>query len=727
MVERTRPGLLSPSIEMEAEIEKLREERYRTFLERISNRDISGRRDAFSGLAPEQESYIRALEKENKMYFTPDEIRQFRTTVNARNNYNRMARQFGSIMNDPKLKARHNTELESLSAQQQEVEKTRRTEKALKENRAKKLSQLEDTMNKLVEKHPEDVDDGFAKRFSAKFKNSSPAEIQKQIDKYSSGPLYKDIGTILSSELPQDRKNLIGKLERSKRVPSASIAKEAQRVLEIQTPPDGELDPVDRGSLETQRMRGGGLISEKPTKLTEDQIAFREQNKLSGSDMRGIAGVQASQDTGFRRTANQLAEHNKWVDDQVKNLPEAWHREGSGIIDPEGTGRELTKAQAWVLKTKLDYGHFGPAASPGYQYMQNWLSNANPESRYYNRLSRDGMTIAEMENAQRMHTANEGFVWTPEHRDATLGRIDNAGLEAPRGGILSLPETTTPLIDDPQRAAVVAGINNSGNQLFSPGGTFGTASGAYRENLSPSEVNLRATFERSLPDFDYDSQRGMGQGNDISPEARQRIENLDKGTLEKFRLAVVDQLKAIKAGDFSQMPTATQILDRAAQSLGRGVLGVAPIALMLADPELAQAYDEMSILKGEALYKKMGETFGLGDVMTAVNQAAEDAYATGKSGVYGPHMAIQSALGEFGWNTVKAGITEFPGLIATAVDQLVGNTGSELQGSVPEGTPYHDFGEHALPQNVVPIQNQGSPHTKYGGLVQPLWPTSASN
>ena len=128
MVEQRRPGLISP--EMQEEIKKLRADmaeksgsNYRIFLERISNRDIKGRRDSFSGLAPEQEKFIRALEKENKMYFTPDEIRKFKTTVNARNNYNRMAKEFGSIVNDPELRARHASDIKDKEKSAKSIER----------------------------------------------------------------------------------------------------------------------------------------------------------------------------------------------------------------------------------------------------------------------------------------------------------------------------------------------------------------------------------------------------------------------------------------------------------------------------------------------------------------------------------------------------------------------------------------------------------------------------
>jgi len=104
----------------------------------------------------------------------------------------------------------------------------------------------------------------------------------------------------------------------------------------------------------------------------------------------------------------------------------------------------------------------------------------------------------------------------------------------------------------------------------------------------------------------------------------------------------------------------------------------------------------------------------------------------GDRGTVGLGTGLQTAA-EF----AKYWLTEYPGAAVASVTEVPETIWNWInpakasvqadQGSVKQETPYHDFGQHALPANVVPVQNQGSPHTKYGGLVQPLWPTSASN
>jgi len=99
----------------------------------------------------------------------------------------------------------------------------------------------------------------------------------------------------------------------------------------------------------------------------------------------------------------------------------------------------------------------------------------------------------------------------------------------------------------------------------------------------------------------------------------------------------------------------------------------------------------------------------------------------GDRGTVGLGTGLQTAA-EF----AKYWLTEYPGAAVASVTEVPETIWNWInpakasvqadQGSVPEETPYYDFGQHALPMNVVPVMPVANPALKYGGVVQSMTP-----
>jgi hypothetical protein len=57
--------------------------------------------------------------------------------------------------------------------------------------------------------------------------------------------------------------------------------------------------------------------------------------------------------------------------------------------------------------------------------------------------------------------------------------------------------------------------------------------------------------------------------------------------------------------------------------------------------------------------------------MAKADDVAHGAFEAGKSGQFGPQNAVNAAIGQFGYETIKAMATEIPGLLKTATEAPV--------------------------------------------------------
>jgi len=150
----------------------------------------------------------------------------------------------------------------------------------------------------------------------------------------------------------------------------------------------------------------------------------RLSNELNGEEYRtSKAGVEASRvNTEFDLKAKAWNAHIDNAADELEKRGKFSNPDGSpkmsnyrrtrfvGGVNPDYPSA-LTAKEEWILSRQLDYGHIGAAANPSWRYGINWLSNAGPEFRLYNRSEAMSETIYEALAADRALRENKGLTW----------------------------------------------------------------------------------------------------------------------------------------------------------------------------------------------------------------------------------------------------------------------------------------------------------------------------
>ena len=649
-----------------------------------NSRIAAGGRAATSGLltdqrgllSPEDLRFIEDLEDSKSVKFTEDQIKEFRFMSNRYNNFSRLA---DSI-----------------------VETAVGTQKV-----STKIDELIDVLDSIPGAEGYGLGEEFVSR---KYKGLPGKEallsINHQIRKYKDPVLRSNITTILKSGGEAVSDSLLERIAND-RVRPSSIASMEDKVthLAAMTTEDKLSNPMRVGELEFGITKDLGITEHDPDKITKQQRLYIDSNELSGSGVRRISASQPGIDPFLGEIQGKIGQWNKYV--KNVELPSEW---------------DADRQADWRRKMTLEYGHLGPAGHPGYQYMVNWLSNLTPESEFFNKTSSAGMTGAEMENAQRLHSAQEGFIWTQQELDGLRSRLVEAGFREPDLDVLKLPESSAVLVEDPHRAQIIQGEPGGKAGLLYQGNPAGEYSGA--DSLSNEDHLLRMAYERSMPGFDYDNMRkARAEAETHLGAERAQVANLDKTTLQKFRTRVSELItEAQRSG---RIPSMSVILDRA----GRGLFGIAPIGLGLIDPKLAERWDNLGIHEGEKLVSEATKIVDehLGTKIGEGAQQTEDVVLGVMDDLKSSDRFLDRARGHVGsfiYGTGKAAVTEIPGFLSSLFQGAADLKGDEFVNEWDRvvADRMNSWQKAALPENVMELYQEATPWKKYGGALQNRYP-----
>ena len=488
------------------------------------------------------------------------------------------------------------------------------------------------------------IDDTFKGQNLGKELNSinDPAKLRYQLKKYEA--IAEDFEWMHSIDPDQAKKWIIQDLSAEQWRAQTSNQK---FILERQTNPNPDIsevgDPVS-GKKELEARRNWPrdkvqMFSANERAYLTTPGADGKLPNVGGSGIRGLVSDPTrkpfkDQFASLRAFAGKLADH--------KGL----------------TGETRDK---YIRRITLNYGHLGPAGVPGYSYLQNNISNQNPEFHQNNLERSAGVTMAEQENLHRRIAANEGFVWNPgekiEFEKKILGPLTD-----PNQSIKSGPEVDKALQELDQIPSTRVGL--LADESVSPAMYDGVGKYVKEPGMNPDDWTDVIAWERSLDNFDWNAQIARGQAEGVYPHGTkiERVGNMTPENRKTFRNSVVEAMK-----EFRNNPKATReaIFSRAKILAGKPLWSIAPMALLMYDPELAKIYDDMGRAKGEELFAKVGNSLGISGSLAKVDDALTNAYDAQSE--FGSAQAFKGEMARFVRDSVVATVQEVPGIIASAI------------------------------------------------------------
>ena len=511
----------------------------------------------------------------------------------------------------------------------------------------------------------------------------------------------------------------------------------------------------------------------------------------SGKTPKALAyyGAQSDHNRFIKRVADQLDEKGYFTNKD--GTPKM-----SGHKSPI-SNQEMTARQYFESSRIFNYGHRGAASNAGFGSISSWLGNAGPEFEYFNKLEGAILTPEEaiiINDINELQGETGDMLWDSKNKarfhamNAELDKlIEEYGLEIPdkvsaarteaKNYIDALDEWESPV--DNQRTKVHGLLSDpalSGIDAASQAGKYSLLGSQNQlalqgKNVESAEVIRRLQLLNQVDGFQMDAwlqNRGADQirkllGEEEANRVFAALSSVDeqKTWLQSVRRAL---------DDLRDNPNATiqNITDRAIKYGGRGVWGMAPIGLGLIDPKLAERWDNLGVHQGEDLISEATSILDeyMGTDIASGAQQTEDVALGVMTDLQNSDSWLDKArghVGEFIYNTAKAGVTEVPGFIqslfqgkgdvtnihegvdAFTQDVLMprffqGSGGDPaLQDAVPmpqvepvsntvpmpqveqleEVVPMPSVNQ--LPQNVMELYPEATPWKKYGGLLQRQW------
>jgi len=535
---------------------------------------------------------------------------------------------------------------------------------------------------------------------------------------------------------------------RSGRMPNkTTLAKEALYYLN-----QGAGDP--NATVDQRKGIKGVLDTELPEKL----------NQAERDSILGESGSKTRKRIETDRTGTPQQFHAKQWNELVRHAADKLEADGKikpGLSDVkrpwgiEGEGAFLSNKELWRAERSLDYGHLGSASNPGFHYVINYDSNGQPEFSLWNKQTSASMTPTEYLVADQRIQSGSGYRWDEVNRgrfnsylDEMLGILDDSEFERLSQTLEyfdHLPNSPYHL-EDAQRNYVErtdasgrpnADIN-SAYHLTNDVNNFSldNFTASEKVNVRRSAIASRLAFMRGLPSIDLDAAIHQGllpntAQKNLSVSVDKEAKNVAQIPQEDIDLLKQNVMLVMKEGEpltvdqvmrraIAKMPKAPVALIAMASSMGKAFADSPADATTLEKAMSGlQAYDEAIVQPGQEWVDNITDAIGVKGILSGIDDrvGGDLEQSQGASG----HVA------RFLYGAAKDIPAETAGIVRYMYDQALGNTGSTAQGSVPEGTPYYDFGEHALPHNVVKVMPVANPALKYGGLVQSQWPTSESN
>ena len=505
----------------------------------------------------------------------------------------------------------------------------------------------------------------------------------------------------------------------------------------------------------SQRKGPAGILeTELPAQLNQAEID--STLGISGSDVRPTIEIE-------RTGSNPQVHAKQWnglVEDAAAKL------DADGYFEPgysdvrrpknykgDGTGSKfLSNKELWVAERSLEYGHLGSASQPGFFYVVNYDGNGHPEFALWNRQTDAGMTPTEYDIAGKRISSGRGFEWDKVNRgrfdgylDEMLGILDNEGfdnLSQTLGYFENLEESPWHL-DDPQRDYVSKTTihdrpnldPDSSYLLTNDQNNLTLDNFTRREDLEVrrAAIAARIGFMKSIPQVDLNAALGGAKGL-ISPTGEDKLGLKVSDEANKVAQLTDEQLALLRKYGLEVMAegenlTVDQVLRRAVARMPK-----APVALIALTASMGKAfadapadeetlmtalrglqnYDTDIVSPGKETIMSVADALGIGNAMRNVDDKA--------GGDLDQSKGASGHVARFIYDAVKDTPAELVGAVQGLWNGFIGNTGSAAQGSVPEGTPYHDFGEDALPENVMELYQEATPWKKYGGVLQNRYP-----
>lgn len=530
---------------------------------------------------------------------------------------------------------------------------------------------------------------------------------------------------------------------RSGRMPNkATLAKEAMYYIR-----QGQGDP--NATVDQRKGITGVLDTELPEKLNQAEL----------DSILGESGSKTRGRIETNRTGTPQQFHARQWNGLVKNAADKLEAEGKippGLSDVKrpwgikGDNEFLTNKELWMAERSLDYGHLGAASNPGFHYVINYDSNGQPEFSLWNKQTSASMTPAEYAVADERIRSGTGYRWDNVNKqrfnkylDEMLGILDNAEFEKLSQTLEYFDEIkNSPYhLEDAQRNYVEtvkpadrpnADIN-SAYYLTNDFNNFSVDNFTTQEKVPVRRAAIasRLAFMRSLPSVDLDAalHQGLlstGSEDFLKASVREEAKKVAQIPQEDIDLLKQNVLEVMKTGE---PLTVDQVLRRAIAKMPKAPVGLvamlSSVGKAFADSPAdatsldnvmsgLEAYDDAIVQPGREIVGAMTDALGATQMLHSVDDNVQQRFENVPDG-------LSKTGAEFIYGAAKDIPAEVAGLGNWLVNQSFGNTGSTAQGSVPQGTPYYDFGEHALPMNMMPVRPIANPALKFGGVVQPMY------
>jgi len=424
-----------------------------------------------------------------------------------------------------------------------------------------------------------------------------------------------------------------------------------------------------------------GYSKIKPVKLSPEQIEAiknyqgprREILLPQGTSQKDAKNIMQSMG-GWNTYIKSFAQELERVDPSFFNNPD-----GTPILTDimdQRTKRKkelVTKKDKWLSDRTLDYGHLGGASSPQFGWMSKWIQNAQPEFSWDNQLSGATMTptefVSAMDRTSNVKTQGVGKMSIDsatqnqikkysqelkEIRSRYKGKFNKIPLD-PKAydSLMSLPSVDVP--DDIVRSNI--NIDDSQYFVLDRNNKIGGDKSSYKDMLTVMQDNPSVDFNATVALGDYPEK----MINQV------RAKPTDGRYMSAFREAV-DRI-----AEYGEPQKLQRLLQIAKEAAGKGVWGVAPIALMMSDPEMANAIDELGIERGSDAWVGLFESVGIKDAANYVGDSWNNAMDAAKSGQYGTANQVQAGILDFAADVGKAIVTETPGYVASMNDWIQSN------------------------------------------------------
>jgi len=427
-----------------------------------------------------------------------------------------------------------------------------------------------------------------------------------------------------------------------------------------------------------------GYSKLKPVKLSPEQIEAIKNYQGPRREILLPAGVP---DGDAKDIKQAMGSWNTYIKSFAEGLEKT---DPSFFNNPDGTPiltdimdqrtkkkRALvTKKDKWLSDRTLDYGHLGGASSPQFGWMSKWIQNAQPEFSWDNQLSGATMTptefVSAMDRTNNVKSSNRGAMSIDS---ATQNQIKKYSKELKeissryKGGInrtpidskaydslMSLPSVDVP--DD----IVRSNMNIDDSKYF----VLDRNNRIPYSNKEGTAVKDMLTVMQDNPSVDFDATAVLG-GYPEEMIDQVRAKPTDGRYMSAFREAV-DRI-----AEYGEPQKLQKLLKIAKEAAGKGVWGVAPIALMMSDPEMANAIDELGIERGSDAWVGLFESVGIKDAANYVGDSWNNAMSVAKSGQYGTAIQAQAGVLDFAADVGKAIVTETPGYVASMNDWIQSN------------------------------------------------------